>query len=208
MRLTPSNATAAGRASDIPYPPQAARGNGSKAHAVLGTSDTSSMVPLLDAAPFRGPIGKPLQVFAVFPGELEKLARGQVGRFSTQKRFKPPAHVRTGPRHPSITSGGVPVVTERLKHSLALHRDRRNGRLFGDPNYRGATRKGPFSFEPTCAGGVQTHGSNLSLRSGDRNLQLETRAAYHSAICPGLQTTSGFRAAAATIFLNLPIIPL
>jgi hypothetical protein len=46
-------------------------------------ADTSSMVAVLDAAPFRGPIDKPLHVFAVFPGETEKLARGQFGRFFT-----------------------------------------------------------------------------------------------------------------------------
>lgn len=104
------------------------------------------MVPVLDAAPFRGPIDKPLEVFAVFPGELEKLARGQVGRFSTQKRFKPPAHVRTVPRLPSITSGGVPVVTKRLKHSLALRLDRRNGRLLSRPELPGSDAEGAIPF--------------------------------------------------------------
>jgi len=197
-------------ASDIPYRPQAARGDGSKAHAVLGTSDTSSMVPVLDAAPLRGPIDKPLQVFAVFPGELEKLARGQVGCFSTQKRFKPPAHVRTVPRLPSITSGGVPVVTERLKHSLALHLDRRNGRLLWTPELPGSDTEGSIpvraQLRPRRPDALfETFLAIREPKLAERTL--ETGPAYHSSLCPGLQTTSGFRASSATIFRNLPIIP-
>ena len=208
MGLTTSKATAASLASDIPYRPQAARGDGSKAHAVLGTSDTSSMVPVLDAAPLRGPIDKPLQVFAVFPGELEKLARGQVGCFSTQKRFKPPAHVRTVPRLPSITSGGVPVVTERLKHSLALHLDRRNGRLLWTPELPGSDTEGSIPVRAHLRRPDALFETFLAIRGPKlAERTLETGPAYHSSLCPGLQTTSGFRASSATIFRNLPIIP-
>src|SRR5215469_6107292 len=210
MGLTPSKATAAGLASDIPYPPQAARGNGPPARAVLGTSGTSSMVPVLDAAPFRGPIDKALQVFAVFPGELDKLAPGQVGRFIAQKRFKPPAHVRTLPRLPSITSGGVPVVTERLKHSLALRFDRRNCRLLWRPELPGSDAEGaiPFRARLRPRRPAALFETFLAIRGPElAERMLEPRAAYHSAICRGLQTTSGSRASSATIFLNLPIIP-
>ena len=131
MGLTPAEATAAGLASGVavlPSSPQAVRGTVQGDMLPLRNffADTSSMVPVLDAAPFRGPIDKPLHVFAVFPGEMEEFARGQVGRFFTQKRLKPPAQVRTLPRFPSITSGGVPVGTERLKHFLALRKHRRN----------------------------------------------------------------------------------
>jgi hypothetical protein len=148
-------------------------GTDQEAHAVLGTSDTSSMVPVLDAAPFRGPIDKPLQVFAVFPGELEKLARGQVDRFFTQKRLKPPAHVRTLPRLPSITSGGVPVVTERLKHSLPLRLAGRNGRLLLRPELPGSDAEGAIPFRAHLRPRRPDALFETSPRSGDRNLQKE-----------------------------------
>lgn len=92
-----------GIASDdavIPHLPVAARGHGSlgilPSENFLGI--TSGTVPVLAAAPFRGPVDKPLHVFAVLPGETEKLACGQVGRFFSKKRLKTPAHVRTFPR--------------------------------------------------------------------------------------------------------------
>ena len=110
-----------GIASDhavIAHLPVAARGRGSldilPFQRFLGT--TSATVPVLAAAPFRGPVDKPPHVFAVLPGETEKLACGQVGRFFSKKRFKTPAHVRTLPRPQAITSSGVPVVAQCLKH--------------------------------------------------------------------------------------------
>src|SRR5215469_14652387 len=77
------------------------------------------MLPVLEAAPFRGPVDKPLHVFAMVPHEMEKLARGQVGSFFSKKRLKTPAHVRTFPRLQAITSSRVPVVAQRSKHFLA-----------------------------------------------------------------------------------------
>lgn len=88
-------------------------------------ANTSAMVPVLEAAPLRGPVDKPLHVFAVFPGEMEKLARGQVGRFFSKKRLKTPAHVRTFPRLQAITSGGVPIVAQRPKHFPSLRHGRK-----------------------------------------------------------------------------------
>ena len=120
--------------------------------------NTSGMVPVLEAAPFRGPVDKPLQVFAVFPGEMEKLARRQVGRFLSKKRLKPPAYVRTLPRLQAITARGVPIVAQRLKHSLAL---RPCGRALANS-----------PIDP---------GTEACRKDAQR------RAAYHRAICPAWQ---------------------
>ena len=169
------------------------------------------MVPVSDAVPFRGPIDKPLHLFAVFPGELEKLARGQVGRFFTQKCFKPPAHVRTLPRRPSITSGGVPVVTERLKHSLALRLDRRSGRLLLRPELPGSDAQGaiPSRATPRAPAPSDTLFELSSSIRGKKLAErtLETGAAYHSAIWPRFANNFWLCSIVATIFLNLPIIP-
>ncbi len=76
----------------------------------------SDVAPALDAAAFRGPVHKPLHVFAVFPGKVKKLSRSHVCRFFSEKRLKPPMQVRTFPRFPSIAPGSMPVVPKRFKH--------------------------------------------------------------------------------------------
>jgi len=74
----------------------------------------------LEAAAFGGPIHKPLHVIAVFPGEVKKLASRQIVRFLSEKGLKPPPHVRTFPRFQAVAPGRVPVVTQSLKHFLAV----------------------------------------------------------------------------------------
>src|SRR5215469_5234551 len=99
------------------------------------------MVPVLNAAPLRGPVDKPLHVFAVVPGKMEKLARGQVGSFFSKERLKTPAHVRTFPGLQAITSSRVPVVAQRPKHFLALRLARNRA---SDPPPGEATRNTYF----------------------------------------------------------------
>jgi hypothetical protein len=82
----------------------------------------SGVVMALEAAPLRGPVDKALHVFAVFPGEMKKLARGQVRRLLSKKRLKSPAHVGTLPWLQAVTPCRIPVVTQRLKHFLAPER--------------------------------------------------------------------------------------
>jgi hypothetical protein len=48
----------------------------------------SGVAPTLEAASFSSPIDKPLHVFSVFPGKVEKLASVQVGCFLPKKRLK------------------------------------------------------------------------------------------------------------------------
>lgn len=82
-------------------------------------TDSSGVAPALDAASFCRPVHEPLHVLAVFPRQVEELARGHVIRFFSKKRFKPPAHIGALPRFQSIASGRIPVVPERLKHVRA-----------------------------------------------------------------------------------------
>src|SRR5713226_9695128 len=98
----------------------------------------SGVAAALEAASFRGPVYKPLHVFAVFPGQLKKFARGQVVRFFSKKRLKPPPHIRTIPWFQPIAPGRIPVVAQCLKHCLA---PRANRPALSAPNSREAVRK-------------------------------------------------------------------
>ena len=169
MGFTPSKATAFGlglRAmrSSLTVPP-AARGMvlGNMLASKKFLANTSAMVPVLEAAPLRGPVDKPLHVFAVFPGEMEKLARGQVGRFFSKKRLKTPAHVRTLPRLQAITSGGVPIVAQRPKQFLSL----RHGRAFRS-EFPGKPRGTAILLATRAA--VRTRSCKLTYRSGNGSL--------------------------------------
>ena len=76
----------------------------------------NSGVAALDAASFCGPVYESLHVLAVFPGEMEKLARRHVRRFFSEKRLKAPSNIRTLPRFQAVALGRVPVIVQRLKH--------------------------------------------------------------------------------------------
>lgn len=137
-------------------------------------------MPVLAAAPFRGPVDKPLHVFAVLPGETEKLACGQVGRFFSKKRLKTPTHVRTLPRPQAITSSGVPVVAQRLKHFLALCES-----ALADPNPRGSHTEEPSSGNSTSAAECGRALRSLPIDPGMEACRedAQTPPAYDRAIC-------------------------
>jgi hypothetical protein len=77
----------------------------------------------LEALSFGGPVDEAFHVVAVLPGEVEKLAGGQIGRFLTEKRFKTPADIGTFPRVESITTSCIPIILPCLEHFL------RNGQI-------------------------------------------------------------------------------
>src|SRR5882762_9758741 len=80
---------------------------------------TSGVSPL-HAAAFGGPVGEPLQLVAVFPYQLNKFRCGQVRRFFSQKRFKPPLQVGAIPRPQPVTPSRNPVKLKCLPHRSCL----------------------------------------------------------------------------------------
>jgi hypothetical protein len=76
------------------------------------------VAPPLESLPFRSPVHEPVHMFAIFPGKVKKLAGRQVGRFLAEKGLEAPAHIGTFPGIQPVTSRGIPVVLQCLKHLL------------------------------------------------------------------------------------------
>src|SRR5260370_15947758 len=87
-----------------------------------GCVPVSGVAATLEAAAFRGPVHEAFHVVAILPGEMEKLAGGQVGGFFSQERFEPPPHIGAFPRLESIAPSCIPVVPKCLEHFLRAGR--------------------------------------------------------------------------------------
>jgi hypothetical protein len=77
------------------------------------------VAPPLETVSFGGPIDEAFHMVTVLPGEVEELGGGQIGRFFSKERLKPPTDVRTFPRPESIAPSRIPVVMHCLEHFLA-----------------------------------------------------------------------------------------
>jgi hypothetical protein len=84
-----------------------------------GRVATSGVAAALEALAFGGPIDEALHVVAVLPGQVEKLAGGQIGRFFAEEGLKTPTDIGTLPRTETITASRIPVILHCLEHFLA-----------------------------------------------------------------------------------------
>ena len=99
-------------------------------------ADSLGMAALHTPA-FGGPVHESAQLFAVLPGELEKLARCEVRTFRTKESLKPPAQVRALPGLKTVAARHNPVIAKGLNHSRhprRLERFAREKGARGTPN--------------------------------------------------------------------------
>src|ERR1700757_1049634 len=75
---------------------------------------------VLGSAAFGGPVGKRIQVVAIFPGELEEFFGVEIGGFFSKEGFEAPSDVRTFPGPKAVAAGGEPVEFENIPHEVGL----------------------------------------------------------------------------------------
>ena len=77
------------------------------------------MAPLYATA-LRGPIGKAVELFAMFPAKLQKFSSVQVGGFSSKEGFKAPLQVGTIPGIQPVSARNRPVIAKCIPHVLLI----------------------------------------------------------------------------------------
>jgi len=73
---------------------------------------------VLDAAAGGGPRGEAAKFGAIFPGQVEEFFGGEGECFFAEVGFEAPLEVRAFPGLKAVTSGGDPVVGEKIEHGI------------------------------------------------------------------------------------------